>query len=286
MSNIHDLGSRIQKMDLYEAIFCRKSVRNYRKSPVSQETQDEILHYFYEIPEVFGEINTAVAVCDNADGSVRMHLPGEVNAPYYLVFYSEKCVNDLMNIGYLIQQMSLFLCTRGFGACNVTNLQLRKDLQKKGTLQAMGMLAFGVPAGPLTHKENEFNRLPLEKLCSYQEKPKEWTEQILRAARLAPSSGGSQPWRFVVTGEQIHVYTKKHKIDSMGRHRQESIDFGRLFANIAIAAEALWIDVDLIRLGDIGEQFYPSSRYVLSVVLKNNKDVNVEMSTDENFAGN
>ena len=172
MSNIHDLGSRIQKMDLYEAIFCRKSVRNYRKSPVSQETQDEILHYFYEIPEVFGEINTAAAVCDNADGSVRMHLPGEVNAPYYLVFYSEKCVNDLMNIGYLIQQMSLFLCTRGFGACNVTNLQLRKDLQKKGTLQAMGMLAFGVPAGPLTHKENEFNRLPLEKLCSYQEKRK------------------------------------------------------------------------------------------------------------------
>lgn len=280
MSNIHDLGSRIQKMDLYEAIFCRKSVRNFKKKPVDQDTQNEILHYFNEIPEVFGEISTAAAICSNAAGNVRVQLPGEVNAPYYLIFYSEKCVNDLMNVGYLMQYMSLFLCTLGFGSCHVTNLQLRRDFQFKGTLRAMGMLAFGVPAEPSTHKESEFNRLPLEKLCQCREMPEECTTQILCAARLAPSSGDSQPWRFAVAKEQIDVFTKKHRLESMARHRQESLDFGRLFANITIAAEELWIDVDLIHLGDIDETTYPGRRYVLSVILKNDDNVHVEMTDD------
>ena len=54
----------------------------------------------------------------------------------------------------------------------------------------------------------------------------------------------------------------------MTRHKWEEVDFGILFANIMIAAEELWLDVDLIRLENLTQKSFPSSQYVISAVLR------------------
>ena len=45
-------------------------------------------------------------------------------------------------------------------------------------------------------------------------------------------------------------------------------DFGIMLANIMIAAEQLWVDVDLIRLDNITHMDLPNNRYVISIIMR------------------
>jgi hypothetical protein len=50
--------------------------------------------------------------------------------------------------------------------------------------------------------------------------------------------------------------------------RWDEFNFGVLFSHILIAAEELWLDVDLIRLEDISQKEFKKSQYVLSAVVR------------------
>ena len=91
-------------------------------------------------------------------------------------------------------------------------------------------------------------------------------KQLLEAARLAPSSFNSQPWRFVVYDNRIHVFAKKHNMNHLGRY--EEMNFGIMFSHLMVVAEELWLDVDLIRLEDITHKNFPNNQYVLSAILR------------------
>ena len=41
-----------------------------------------------------------------------------------------------------------------------------------------------------------------------------------------------------------------------------------MLANILVAAEELWVDVDMIRLENISQKNFPNNRYVLSAVMR------------------
>ena len=41
-----------------------------------------------------------------------------------------------------------------------------------------------------------------------------------------------------------------------------------MLANIMIAAEQLWVDVDLIRLDIITHMYLPNNRYVISIIMR------------------
>ena len=58
---------------------------------------------------------------------------------------------------------------------------------------------------------------------------------ILEAARLAPSSMNSQPWRFVVYDNRIHIFSKKHSAEQL--KKWDEVNFGIMFANLMVAAE-------------------------------------------------
>ena len=89
--------------------------------------------------------------------------------------------------------------------------------------------------------------------------------QMLEAARLSPSSMNSQPWRFVVYDNRIHIFSKKHSVEKL--RKWDEVNFGIMFANMMVAAEELWLDVDLIRLGDISQKNFSNNQYVLSAIL-------------------
>lgn len=77
-------------MNLYEAIFLRKSVRSYEMETVSSELLQEIRDFYSQIEGLNPGIRTDISIIDNTDGKNKiMHLFG-VKAPYYLVFYSEE----------------------------------------------------------------------------------------------------------------------------------------------------------------------------------------------------
>ncbi len=256
-------------MNLYEAIFTRKTVKRFRAEKLESEDKDKIREHFRELPGLFGNIHTEIRILDESERVLRnLHIPG-AGAPQYLVFYSEAAPRYQMNVGFLMQHMALYLCTLGFGSCSLDPSILRKDLKKNGTdKEAVGVLGFGKSRDTYLRRREDARRLPLEELCLFKEIPRQWVRQLLEAARLAPSSGNAQPWRFVVYDSRIHIFTKRHQVERFARYTLEEQNFGGMLANILIAAEELWLDVDLIRLENISQKNFPNNRYVLSAIVR------------------
>lgn len=255
-------------MNQYEAIFVRKTVRNYVNEAISPEILDEIRTRYREFPSLFEGTETDISIIDNRKGQLRRFGLLGVRAPYCILFYSEVTSRYQMNIGFLMQQMGLYLCSRGYGTCFAGDIRVRKELREKGDLVLTGMLFFGRSPGGSIRKRTEARRLPMDELCVYRETPRSGIRSLLEAGRMAPSFQNAQPWRFVVMESRIHIFSKKHQVGQMDRHRWEEIDFGSLLANMMVTAEELWLDVDLIRLENLTQKSFPSSQYVLSAVLK------------------
>ncbi len=255
-------------MNLYEAIFVRQSIRKYNNDALSEETLTDIRKHFLELPNLFGDVETDIAIVDNRRNPIRLLHLGNVSAPYYMIFYSREAKRSQMNVGFLMQHMALYLCTIGIGSCIIGSTNFRKDLRTKGEMKAVGLMAFGKSKGPLSRAHGGAKRIPMDELCSFREVPRQWMKQLLQAARMAPSSMNDQPWRFVVYDSRIHIFTKKHQVDRMKRYRWEEVNFGIMFANLMIAAEELWLDIDLIRLENISQKNFPNSQYVLSAIMR------------------
>lgn len=90
-------------------------------------------------------------------------------------------------------------------------------------------------------------------------------KQLLDAARMAPSSMNSQPWRFVVFDSRIHIFSKKHPSDKLGKW--DEVNFVSCLP-IDDGAEEMWLDVDLIRLDELSQKNFQNNQYVLSAILR------------------
>lgn len=253
-------------MNLFETIFVRKSVRSYNYEPLDGAVLKDILNQFGEIKSLFGGIETELTILDNTKGNYKTVGMFGVRAPYYLVLYSEEKDRALMNAGYLMEQLSLYLCLHGLGSCFMGSPLLKKKDQRHGDKKAMAVLAFGKAKGSCVRKQTEAKRLTLAELCVYKETPRQWVNQMLDAARMAPSSMNSQPWRFVVFDNKIHIFTKKRASDRL--KRWDELNFGIMFSHMFIAAEEMWLDLDLIRLDEISQKSFPNNQYMLSAILR------------------
>lgn len=253
-------------MNLYEAIFVRKSVRNFNMDTLNPQLMDKIRTHYREVSGMFANIDTDYAILDNRKGQQRMLSLFGVKAPYYLAFYSEEAPRSMMNMGCMMEQMVLYMCSIGVATCFIGSNKVKRSQQQKDGKDLVGIVAFGKSKGPHIRKQSEAKRIPLEELCTYKEVPRQWMKQLLEAARLAPSSMNSQPWRFVAYDNRIHIFSKRHSLDQL--KKWDEVNFGIMFANMMVVAEELWLDVDFIRLEDISQKNFPNSQYVLSAILK------------------
>lgn len=255
-----------EKMNLYESIFVRKSVHSYIFESLQQSVLDGILKHYTELQSLFGQIDTEIVILDNCKGQQKMLSIFGVKAPYYMAFYSEPVEKCMMNAGYMMQQMVLYMCSIGLGTCYCACTRVKKGQQYRDGKQLIAIVAFGRSRGSHVRKQIEARRLDLKELCVFKEVPRQWMKQLLEAARLAPSSMNSQPWRFVVYDNRIHIFSKKHSVEKL--KKWDEINFGVMFANMMVVAEELWLDVDLIRLEEITQKNFSNNQYVLSAILK------------------
>ena len=170
-------------MNLYEAIFVRKSVRNYCFDTLPPQTLDKIWEHYKEMPALFSGIGVDMAILDNRKGQERMLSMFSVKAPYYMAFYSEESERYLMNVGYIMEQMVLYLCSIGLGTCFIGSNRVKKAELEKNGKRLVGIVAFGKSHGSHTRRQSEAKRLPLEDLCVFKEVPRQWMTQMLEAAR-------------------------------------------------------------------------------------------------------
>jgi len=204
-------------MTLNEMIYRRKSCRSFTGVPVDAATIKAIKAF--PMKALYPEIKVHWDIVSR--NQVKCICPW--TTPQVITVYSEEKEGYLENIGFLFQQMDLYLQTLGLGACwlGMGRMNPRTANAVDG-MEFVIMLAFGYPKGdPLRHDLKSFKRKPIEQIT-------DTPDARLEPARLAPSAVNAQPWYFTHEGCTIHIYWTK---------KGYRLDIGIALAHLYIANE-------------------------------------------------
>lgn len=252
-------------MNLYEAIFARKSVRKYSMDKIDQKVIDHILNFADSIPMLFDDIKVKLELVQLAD--LKHFQPGilTVKAPYYLVLYSTKESGYLLNAGHLMEQIALYITARGLGTCYIGNLNLKNKVLEEEEYEQVIALAFGEGEYEVYRQSDKAKRLPLKSIAVFKEEADKNVRSIVSAARLAPSGMNSQPWRMVVYNNRIHLFCKKNIFIRNVMKETGLLDMGICLAHILIAAEEMWLEAKPLYMNNISSQSFKKNDYIISV---------------------
>ena len=214
-------------MELKEMIYARRSVRRYADEPLDERELRELRYAFGRMKPLYPGIRVRWEILEKEQ--VRFYMPWK--SPQLLAVYSQKKEGYLENVGFLFQQMDLYLQSIGLGSCWM-GLGKPRHINEEDGMEFVILLAFGKPQGtPLRIGSADFKRKPLLGIADRE-------DAALESARLAPSSTNSQPWYFTHEEDAYHAYMatdglRKHTmIGTMNR-----IDMGIALAHMYVANE-------------------------------------------------
>lgn len=230
-------------MKKYDMIFKRKSQRKFDETLFLTEEELVIIKQEAEklIPLV-DDIRVKFEIIERASTTAKR---GE----YCLLMYSEKKPHYLLNAGYLLEQMDLFLTSHDIGVCWYALAKV-KEIQFDG-LNYVIMLAFGKSRQQDFRKDiSEFKRKNREEIWEGG-----FDSDVIEAVRLAPSACNTQPWRIVSDSNCIKVYRNtmiKSFIPASKLPYYNTIDMGicLCFLEIAMIQKDYEFDRTLIMEGN------------------------------------
>ena len=205
-------------LNLEKQIYLRKSARKY----LDDEIDENVIHDFLaNVKPLMRGINYRYEILTRDKVNVRTRW----SAPYYLALYSEKQDFHLENLGFVFQQLSLYLQSIGIGSCWVGMASpKRKDSDFVITI------SFG-KSDDMTRDIDGFKRKDLSEISDN-------CDERLRVAQLAPSAINSQPWYFKHSDDGFDVYQYKQNIlKRQVLKKWNPIDVGIALAHLYIANE-------------------------------------------------
>jgi nitroreductase len=254
-------------MNTYDIIFSRKSIRRFYQETIDWEIIADILEFASNLPMLIKDIKVEFKLISNIEHNQGFNGPFAIKAPYYICLSSEKKDDYLLNAGYLMQQLSLYIETKELGTCFMGAASPGWPLKKTMKFDYVIALAFGKSKEPLYRDSFLAKRSPEKELVVYKEKVSADVRKMLEAARLAPSAYNGQPWRFVVYKNRIHVFVKKNPWFAKPLDKLKMIDMGIMLANLFIAAEELWLDVKMTKSEAVKSKSLQSNEYVMTLLI-------------------
>ncbi len=258
-------------MNLYQMIFKRRSVRKFKREPVPEQLLKDILYFGSCMSGLQGDIPVKMEIVENLDGNLPVKGLWKVEAPYYLVFYSDEKEGYLTNAGYILEFVFLYMTGKGLGTCYLGNTRLPQSGSQDSGLKQVVAVAFGYPKGLLYRDPSTAKRLPLKELCVFKEEVSESVKNILKAARLAPSAMNTQPWRFIVYHDKIYVFCCREFLPSSPFVSMREMSIGIMLSHMTIAAEEMWMNIRLEKEESMGKKSYKSGTYVATAYIKEYK---------------
>ncbi|RGY99636.1 nitroreductase family protein [Clostridium sp. AM58-1XD] len=144
-------------MNLYEAIRNRRSVRTYRNVRVSAELLRTLKLYAAKVMPLDERIKTEFVFLGPEDKGVKLKGMFQAHAPYCLAVYSEERPGWALNAGFMMEQMALYMVTKGLGSCYLGAVKA-VGLEREGMRQVM-LLSFGFPKRELCRDQEQARRL-------------------------------------------------------------------------------------------------------------------------------
>lgn len=179
-------------MNLESQIYKRKSCRKYLDDEIDMAPIHEFMS---NVKPLIPEISYSYNILTKDEVSLKTRW----SAPYYLAIYSEKKENYGLNVGFVFQQLSLYMQSLNIGSCWVGMGSV-----KEKNPEFVILISFG-KSNDLKRDISKFKRKSLSKISDVE-------DEKLKAAQLAPSAVNSQPWYFKHTDEGYDVFKVKHNI--------------------------------------------------------------------------
>lgn len=183
--------------ELYDMIFKRKSMRKFDETMfLTEEELAKIKQKTEMLIPLADDIRVRFEIVERASTTAKR---GE----YCLLIYSESKPHYLINAGYLLEQMDLFLTLHDIGVCWYA-LAKAKEIQVDG-LDYVIMLAFGKSHTQDFRRDiSQFKRKNSEEIWKGS-----FDSEVINAVRLAPSACNTQPWRIISDSNCIKVYRSR-----------------------------------------------------------------------------
>lgn len=251
-------------MNPYEAIYMRKSVREFQDKQITAEDKNDILEYMNTLPPFIEGLSWQIQFVENEKEFSGLW---KVKAPAYLVFSCENQSGEAYcNAGYVLENLLLYMQTKEIGSCYQGGLRWKKA--PKGSMHVLMIVAVGYGEKEITRKLQDFNRKPIKRLIKAREEYSSDMLQILEAGRLAPSSMNGQPWSFVVYHNRIHIFVEEKGLIKQVAKQNNLLDIGICICHMALAAEELWIDARFSRLESLTEKKVRNYDYVTTMLIQ------------------
>lgn len=182
----------------YQMIFKRKSFHIFKDIlSISIEELKEIEEVYQTFQPLLPDIKTELRIVPTAETTCKR------GQEYCILLYSEKKNNYLQNIGYLGEQLDLYLASKNIGA-------LWFGIGKAEEPIVNG-LAFVIMIAIAKMPENKFRkdmfkskRKPLEEIWNGA-----FYKNVGNIVRFAPSACNTQPWKVDAVEDKLIVYRYK-----------------------------------------------------------------------------
>ena len=182
---------------LYNMIFKRKSFhlfRNIGKEKISEDELNDINNQFSKLKPLNDNIKVKMKIVKEGTTCKR-------GQEYCILFYSEKKDNYLQNIGYIGEQLDLYLVSKNIGTLWF-GIGKVKEEQYEG-LDYVIMIAIAK-----VDSTDKFRK------DMYKSKRKDLSEiwsgdnylDVANIVRFAPSACNTQPWRVETSNNEIKIY--------------------------------------------------------------------------------
>lgn len=252
-------------MNLYEAIYSRKSVRKFRMEPVAAEVLEKVRKFIENVSFLDNQSKVEIEIFDNLKSRQKVKGLWKSEAPYYLVVYCGDDRASVRNAGYVAEQVVLYLTEKEIGSCYLGETKAGDPV--KNGLKRFLVIAFGYGEGRIYRDSQTVHRLSLNSLCAYKDEPGESLKTVLKAARLAPSSFNSQPWRFVVYADRVYIFSKKDALPQPKRFSaMRDFNIGIMLSHIMLAAEELWMNMETVTEDQFLKKVYKNGEYICTIV--------------------
>lgn len=213
---------------LADMIFRRKSVRTYASTAMSPDILTAVLDSARSATPLFSGMDISFRILRKAE----IRCACSLSAPYYLAAYYERTADADLNCGFMLQQVDLWLSSRGFGSCWL-GMACPVEQTYEGRPAAV-LLSFGT-SDETIHRTNrdQFRRKALAEIASAGVVP-----AYIEAMRLAPSAMNKQPWFFSGDARTCHVFSVRGKGFVNLAEGWRFFDLGIALSHLFVAATA------------------------------------------------
>ena len=253
-------------MNMFESIFFEKSTGSFIQEKLEWEVLSDILQFANTLTPLISDIPIEYKLVSNVEKKQGFTGPFSIKAPYYLCLSSKEETDYLTNAGYLMQQINLYLMSKGLGTCYLGTNHPGKSLKATMKYKFVIALAFGKTTDN-TSLHPVTKVLPENDIIVYKEKVNSDVKKVLQAARMAPSHYNSQPWRFVVYKNKIHVFAKKSLLLASILDHDKMIDIGIMMANLSTAAEELWVEYTIAKSDHLQKRSFQNNEYLFTLLI-------------------